>query len=442
MSVASEMPRARDWTSGPARWLRGIVESPLLRRSGLAVIDQAVVSGTSFATSVLLARWSSREELGVYYLALSVVYFARGVQEQLVSAPYMIYCGRKRTDELPMYAGSALVHMAVLLTVMVGVISLGLLTGFASAGAEQALVLLLAAAPLMLVREFARQMSFAHLDLARATALDVAATLLQFSLLAGLLIAGQLTVSTTLAAIAISSGVATIGWLATSRQRMTARVAATVRDWWHNWSFARWALASHLLACTTPYVMPWVVAVSHGEAETGLLGACTTLVGLSNTFLNGLCNFLSPQAAQAYARGGVDELRAVLLKTMLLFGVTLGALAGVAFLCGEALAALVYGPQFAGAGAIISVLSLSVLANSVGVTAGNGLWAMERPSANFVADLFSFGVVIVAAVALVPVYGPLGAAMATLAGTASDAAVRVVILLQTMREIAGQEATT
>ena len=47
-----------------------------------AVLDQAVVSGTSFATSVLLGRFASQQELGVYYLALSVVYFARGVQEQ------------------------------------------------------------------------------------------------------------------------------------------------------------------------------------------------------------------------------------------------------------------------------------------------------------------------------------------------------------------------
>ena len=78
---------------------------------------------------------------------------------------------------------------------------------------------------------------------------------------------------------------------------------------------------------------------------------------------------------------------------------------------------LVYGPQFAGTGWIIGVLSLSVLANSLGVTAGNGLWAMERPQANFVADLFSLGVVIVATISLVPLLGPLGAALATLCGT-------------------------
>jgi hypothetical protein len=92
--VAQEAPAvgALSWA---ARGLRQLTSNPLLQNSGLSVLDQAVVSGTSFATSVLLGRFASQEELGVYYLALSVVYFTRGVQEQVVSAPYMIYCSRR-----------------------------------------------------------------------------------------------------------------------------------------------------------------------------------------------------------------------------------------------------------------------------------------------------------------------------------------------------------
>jgi O-antigen/teichoic acid export membrane protein len=264
----------------------------------------------------------------------------------------------------------------------------------------------------------------------------VAAAVMQLATLLVLALSGRLTVFTTLATLAICSGLPTIGWLATSPQRMIGRLTAAIRDWRQNWSFARWALASQLLACTTPYVMPWVIVLTHGEAATGMLGACTTLVGLSGTFLQGLCNFLTPRAAQAFVRGGLTELRSVLAKTAALFAVTLGGLAVLAFALGEQVAVLVYGPQFAGAGLIIGVLSLSVLANSFGVTAGNGLWAMERPRANFVADLIALGVVIVATIGLVPVLGPLGAALATLAGTASDALIRLWILRRAMQEIA------
>jgi O-antigen/teichoic acid export membrane protein len=444
-SIATDVPQTPAATAGVplslAGWLRRLAASPLLQKSGLSVFDQAIVSGASFATSVLLGRCAPREELGVYYLAISVVFFVRGIQEQLVSAPYMIYCHRKVGDELNEYAGSALIHQCVVMLVTASLLIAALAMGFSLAGAQAAFWLLAAAAPLLLMREFIRQMSFAHLEMKTAIALDVAAAVLQLGMMLVLAMSGRLTVTATIAVLALSSGLPAIAWLGLKTRPMTGRLSTAVRDLARNWPFARWALASQLLASTTPYMMPWVVVLTHGEAETGTLGACATLVGLSNTFLMGLCNFLSPRAARAFAEGGVKELRSVLFKTAWLFFVTLGGLSAAAFLFGEQIAMLVYGPQFAGTGLIISVLSLGVLANSLGVTAGNGLFAMERPKANFVADLCSLGVVVVATVSLVPLYGPLGAALATLAGTASDAAMRLWILRQTMRELAVAEVT-
>src|SRR3954462_6312821 len=145
-----------------ARGTRDFAGSSLVKKSGLSVIDQAVVSGTNFATSVLLARFAVQEDLGVYYLALSVIYFARGVQEQLVSAPYMIYCGRKEGRELAEYAGSALVHQCVMMAATAGLLLVALAAGVFPGPVANAFWLLALAAPLMLVREFARQMSFAH----------------------------------------------------------------------------------------------------------------------------------------------------------------------------------------------------------------------------------------------------------------------------------------
>jgi O-antigen/teichoic acid export membrane protein len=417
-----------------ARRLRGVACSPLLHKSGLSVLDQAVVSGTSFATSVLLARSAPREELGVYYLALSVIFFVRGIQEQLVSGPYMIYCGRKRGEQLAEYGGSALIHECVVLLATSIALVAALFAGMAPGGAEAAFWLLTVAAPLILMREFVRHMLFAHLEIVKAIAVDLAAAALQIAALTVLAVAGRLNVSLTIGVLAVASGLPAIAWLAMKPQPLVGHRQAAIRDLAHNWIFARWALASQLLACTTPYVMPWIVAVTHGASQTGLLGACTTLVGLSNIFLMGLCNFLSPQAARAFTDGGLAELKSVLKKTSALFGVTLGGLAVVAFLIGEKVAVLVYGAQFSGSGPVIGVLSLSVLANSFGVTAGNGLWAMERPKANFVADLCSLAVVVVVTILCVPQWGPMGAALATLSGTTTDALVRLWILRQTMRE--------
>jgi O-antigen/teichoic acid export membrane protein len=346
----------------------------------------------------------------------------------------MIYCGRKQGAALEEYAGSALLHQCAVMLATSLVLAAAMALGLAPPAAAAAHWLLVLAAPLLLMREFARQMSFAHLQLGLAIVLDLAIGVFQLGAIALLAATGRLSVLAALAVMAVASGLAATAWLAVKPQACAGRLRAALRDLAANWPFARWALASQLLASTSPYVLPWVVALTHGESETGLLGACSTLVGLSNTFLMGLCNYLSPRAARAYAEAGLAALQDVLSKTGLLFGATLGTAAVAALLFGEQAAVLVYGPKFLGAGPIIAVLSLGVLANSIGVTAGNGLWAMERPSANFTADLGSLAVVLVATALLVPRFGPLGAAWATLLGTAAGAVVRVIALRRAMRE--------
>ncbi len=421
--------------------LRGVMQrvlsSRLLHSSGLSILDQALVSGTSFVTSVILGRCAGREDLGIYYLALSVVLFVRGLQEQLVSAPYMIYCGRQPLAERSRYAASSLVHQCLLSLIAISGLAIVVAAGWGPAGMRQSLWLLLCAAPLLWMREFVRQMSFAHLDVRAAIVTDVTITLIQLGALAYLAWLGELTVVSTLAVMGICCGLASVAWLASGRQKFSLSWSATRLDWCRNWKFSRWALASHVLACSAPYVLPWVVAATHGERETGTLGACATLVGLSNMFLIGLANYLSPRAARAYAEQGLGELKRVLWQTAIMFVVGLGTMSILAFAGGHHVAALVYGPEFIDTRWIIGILSLSVLANSLGVTAGNGLWALERPSASFFADLCSLCVTVVATATLVPAFGPIGAALAGLTGTTSDALIRGWTLRRTLREVEG-----
>ena len=73
--------------NGAARLMATTIARPAVRQGALALLDQAVVSGTSFATSVIIGRLCSKEALGVFYLALTFVYLARGVQGNAGSAP-------------------------------------------------------------------------------------------------------------------------------------------------------------------------------------------------------------------------------------------------------------------------------------------------------------------------------------------------------------------
>jgi O-antigen/teichoic acid export membrane protein len=175
-----------------------------------------------------------------------------------------------------------------------------------------------------------------------------------------------------------------------------------------------------------------VVAGAVGEAATGVFVACVTLVNVAGMYITGVANYLTPRAARAYAAGGVTELRRVLGRTGALFAVTLGLFAAAVAAAGDVPAVLVYGPAYAGCGAVLAVLAAQVWATSLGVVAGNGLWAMDRPRANAAADFLTIAVTVPAVILLLPPFGVVGAAVGALAGTAAGVLLRVGLLLRLM----------
>ena len=159
-----------------------LVSDPVLQKSALSVFDQAVVSGTAFVTSILLG-WCGKSELGLYYLAWSLIGFIRGIQEQLVIAPYMIYCGRKQGAEVQRYAGSSLVHEICYLSLAAGMLATLRACGLIEGRLGDLLGLLALVLPLVLLRDYIRQISFAHLETKVALAIDLFVAGIQLSLL-------------------------------------------------------------------------------------------------------------------------------------------------------------------------------------------------------------------------------------------------------------------
>jgi O-antigen/teichoic acid export membrane protein len=405
----------------------------------LSILDQAVVSGTNFVTSVIIGRLTSQEELGIYALALSVALFLRGIQCELVCSPYLVYCNRGRND--PAFGGSAVVHFLIL-TALHTVFLCGLAAVLTLAGTSIAVIgwVLAAVFPFLVLRELFRLLSLAHLRLKAMLALDLAVAGLQIG---GLLLLGWLdllNVGAAFAVIGTACATAGLGWLMVRRQPLRVVQANLVPDWRHNWGFARWSLASFLIGSPTPYLVPWVVASAWGEAATGLLAACVTLINCAGMYVTGVANFLTPQAARAFAHGGTPDLRRVLTRTSGLFLVTLGAFCLVIVLTGDLAARVVYGDRYAGTGPVLALLALALLVNSLGVTAGNGLWALAKPQANFAADLCTFAVTLSLLLALVPPFGVVGAAGAVLAGNSAGASVRGLTLARLLTAVRRGEA--
>jgi O-antigen/teichoic acid export membrane protein len=409
--------RARDWLS-------------LIPQGILSLVDQGLVSATGFATSVLIGRLCDPRELGVYYLALSIVLFIRGIQEQIISTPYMIFNHRRLGAARDAYLGSCFAHQAMTagFTVL-GLAGLGtaLSLGVGPPTLLPAVYVLLGAAPALLLREFLRQMSFAHLRLHAVLLLDASVAALQLGGLAIFAWRGWISPSAALAAMGGASAVACMTWFFTERPRMHFAQEHIVADWRRNWAFSRWTLAGQVMGTAVPFVLPWLLAHWHGASATGTLAACSTLVGVGNMFLTGVSNYLTPKAAKAYVHEGIPGLQRVLKLAGGACLVVLGGFTLLIAVAGEWLVRLAFDGKYEHVGVVMTVLALSTLVNSLSVTASNGLYALEQVRANFRVDVCVTIVSLFAAALVLPL-GVLGAALATFSGTVTGAIVRILIV--------------
>jgi O-antigen/teichoic acid export membrane protein len=318
------------------------------------------------------------------------------------------------------------------LTTAVGVIvllaAIGVLSIAGSSPLANGLWVLMIAGPLMLLREWIRRFAFSNLKIAASLAVDSVVAVLQIAGLLWLARSGSLSVFGIFAVIGAACLIASLGWLVFAADGIKFQRDRVRPDWRSNWQFGKWTVRSYLVGNTTQYMMPWIVNLAVSTAAAGVLGACITLINLANLFLTSLDRILTPRAAQAFATGGVHELRRVLKWAAIAILPALALFCLVVFAVGSRVAVFVYGEQYAGTGLILSVLSLSILSNGVGTIVGNGLWAIDQPRSNFVADMCCLIVTLGTAVLLVSPWGTLGAACALLAGTSVAAVVRSITL--------------
>jgi O-antigen/teichoic acid export membrane protein len=389
-------------------------------RPVLSIADQGVVSAGNLLSVVIITRLCSRAEYGYYALAFTLVVAFAIAQQSLITEAYKVFVHRVDGEARRRYTGSTLLHQiafaAAASTLLALVAGAGALTG-ALGGVATVMAPLAAVMALVLFKEYARQISFAHLQPALALALDSGVALVQVAVLAALAWTGNLSAATAVLALGVAAGLSALGWIAARWRAFQPVRAEALPDFRRNWVFGRWIFAYGILFTASVQSYPWILTTLHGPEATGTYGACFMVVNLlTNPLVIGLGSFLGPKTAQAFALGGVEALAPVVAKASLFFVLALGAFCAALFFVGGWILVLLSGEKYAGHGSVVFVLALAQLAWAYTVPANSALYAMERGEVGFRALLFALAVTLTAGVALVWAWGPMGAAAGLLAG--------------------------
>jgi O-antigen/teichoic acid export membrane protein len=385
----------------------------------MALADQAIVSGTSFVTTVLIGRFAAMSELGLYSFASSVLIAVLCIQDSLITQPYTIE--RHKAVLAPaQHTGAALALGLTLSAISVLVIA-GAASGAPYVGGTPELTALIwatgGAVPFFLARELCRQIEFAHLTPAKALVMDLAAAATQISALAWLGWNGHMSAVTGLSALAAGCVAAGATWFVLFRRATAYEQSRISKAAQQSWKVGKWFLANQIIVVAQANLSVWILAAFAGATEIGIYAACLSIVSLSNPMVLGLSNILLAKSAASFNEGGGIQLRRETRNYTLLLCAPMALFAVLVFLFGDEIMSLLYPAQhLANDSLILAILAAWQLVTAASIPPFYALSGMEHVRLNFWIGLTVMLVTAVLLMLLVAKWAALGAACALLAG--------------------------
>lgn len=418
--------------------IRGCID----RKNVVALVDQGVVSIANFLTGLIVGRICSKEQFGLYMLGFTVVTMSMSLQDSLILTPYTIYSPRLKGRELSRYAGGTFVHQ-VFFSIGVVLLLLGFCVavpfGIGPPDFAPVAKALLFAAGFVLLRNYARRVSFAALKMGEALVLDTVVSILQVGGLFVLFRYGILSASSAYWATGAACAAGGLSWMAARRGGWSLGDAAPVSALRQNVSTGLWILASGLLWTTVISVYPWLLAAFHGTAAAGVWAACFGMIAFCNPLFLAMQNSFSPKIAHAFADGTADAFRRYSLRTTSIFGVVLAPFCVVLFFFGGDLVPVVYGGKYAGNGPVVSLLALDFFFSALTFPLSRALFTAGRADVDFKINLVMVLCLLAFGIWIVRSFGPVGAASSLVVTDGICFSIRYAAFRRLSREAAGAQ---
>ena len=419
------------------RMTRFLVKLPLFLKLGksthlIAILDQMVVSGTSFVMTVAIGRWTNAPTLGIYAIAMSVVAAALALQDALIIKPFTIQ-RFSSTSPKTEHAGSSLL-LSLALGLLLGFLALMVGLGSYLASEKSSPMIAVAVAcliPFALVREFARKIAMANMQIVSALVLDIASSCISLLILTALALSNRISPAAVCFGAAAVSCVITMSWYRFTHSGFNysrKSLAATASQ---DWQLGKWLFVGQFareIQQSAPY---WIILFISGAASTGLYAACMSIIAFANPVIFGIANILTPKAVVAWNESGGEGLRKQCYRDATFLGTLMAVFcAGVALFGTSVIKLLYHGSDFSGSAQMLIILSLGMTATTISLPASTALATMERPRAIVVTGGVSAVLSVVFVLAFMMMWGTIGAAYGFFFGNFLSALGRWVAFLK------------
>jgi len=354
----------------------------------IGILDQGMVSATTFLTGIILARCCLKSEYGLYYLVITLLPLWDNLRLALISMPLTVFLPREENKQCQVCIGVSLILIVIL--VITGIICTGIIAVLIRLFADDhALAQTLSVSSILvaahILQRFMRGLFHARLQNHYALMISGITSILQ---LGGILILNSLTRLTAVNAVMLI----TVASLAGSAVGLTAlfigekisfdRIA--FREMWRkNRKFGRWLLWKSIVYTAVLQSPPWFLKFTNDISSVAAFAACMTIVNGVNPFWIGFTNSLGPKISHAFVQNGITGIRHTIRSgQMILIPMTVFITACICIYA-EPLLRLLYGDKYTGSGLILAGLSVALLISVCTFALEQGLLTIEKTDTVF-----------------------------------------------------------
>jgi len=408
-----------------------------------AIADQGLFAVSNFGLNVLLARWLAPIDYGAFSVAYTIFLLLGTFHTAVLTEPMLVFGPGKYSGRLTAYL-SVLLRGHWLFGAATGALFTVAGIGFLVLGDSPltpALFGLAIASPFVLFQWLMRRACYVNLQPRLAA---IAGAIYMVVVGAGALALNYqqwLGPATALGLMAVASLVSAL-WLVKKlaiRGRHEADHALVKDALETHWQYGRWAVGAAGLGWAAGNVPNLALPTRYGLEAVATLRAAFNFVMPVLQVFSALGSVMLPALVRARKAGTLRRtaLAAWALYSVLALGYGLVLLPFV-----ETLTAFAYGDNFQGLTPITMVLALLPLTAAATSVFGGALRALERPRAIFWAYLASAIVSISGGLALVLLFGAVGAAISMVLASIVTAAVALVLLRRSLAVRAAPDPAT
>lgn len=288
-----------------------------------AAIDQGVISISNFIASILLARFASPTELGMYVIGFLAIYLIRAIQNGVIIQPLNTFGAVKKTESFRSYFTAIGVHQIILsiLSALSAAILGLILIYWGNDTLGPTIFVLWFSFFTWQLQEFLRRAFYTRGEVQKAVWNSVFSNVLRLSLIVILARYGQITGLTGLNAIGWGALLATLIGIWQARAYFTSQPQNLVETWRENWQFSRWILGASIADWVVVDFYPIIMAGMISFAATGVYQALQNLVAPIHVLLRAIDTFLTPILAKTFEQHGITKLNRALRNTYLISAV-------------------------------------------------------------------------------------------------------------------------